>query len=84
MIPLQRTPRIQRLRIAAITLCLAGLPWVTGGCTTIKPWQHGALTDPMMQPDRDPLGQGLLDHDYFSRESATGGRGVSGPGCGCN
>jgi hypothetical protein len=37
-----------------------------------------------MRPDRDPAGTALAEHVYFSRESATGGRGVGGSGCGCN
>jgi hypothetical protein len=37
-----------------------------------------------MRPDRDPLGDGFMDHTYFSREAATGGHGVGGGGCGCN
>jgi hypothetical protein len=57
---------------------------LTAGCATIKPWQRGTLADPIMQADRDPLGQGLLDHVYFSREAAAGGRRVGGAGCGCN
>jgi len=57
---------------------------VTTGCATVKPWQRGTLADPIMQADRDPLGQGLLDHVYFSREAAAGGRSVGGAGCGCN
>ena len=38
----------------------------------------------VMRPDRDPLAVALAEHTYFSRESATGGRGVGGSGCGCN
>jgi hypothetical protein len=38
----------------------------------------------MMNPDRDPLGGSLTEHVYFSREAASGGRGVGGSGCGCN
>jgi hypothetical protein len=55
-----------------------------GGCETVKPWQRGALADPIMQPDRDPIGSGQIDHVYFSREQASGGRTVGGGGCGCN
>lgn len=57
---------------------------LSAGCATVKPWQRGALADPIMQPDRDPIGQGLIDHIYFSREAASGGRSVGGGGCGCN
>ena len=63
---------------------LSLLVTLSAGCATVKPWQRGALADPIMQPDRDPIGQGLIDHIYFSREAASGGRSVGGGGCGCN
>jgi hypothetical protein len=52
--------------------------------TRVRPWQRAALADDSMNPDRDALGSGLAEHVYFSREAATGGRGVGGSGCGCN
>jgi hypothetical protein len=54
------------------------------GCQAVKPWQRGQLGDPLMKPDRDPLGLALAEHVFFSREAAMGGRGVGGGGCGCN
>jgi hypothetical protein len=74
---------------------LAGLAGVIGavlatggfaGCATVRvePWQRATLTDYTMRPDRDPLATASAEHTYFSRESATGGRGVGGSGCGCN
>ena len=57
---------------------------VLTGCQNVKPWQRGALADYTMRADRDPLGQLQADHIYFSRETASGGRGVGGGGCGCN
>ena len=54
------------------------------GCQAVKPWQRGQLADPLMKPDRDPLGLALAEHVFFSREAAMGGRGVGGGGCGCN
>ncbi len=54
------------------------------GCASVKPWQREHLADYTMQPDRDPLGTALSEHIWFSREEATGGRGVGGGGCGCN
>ena len=54
------------------------------GCRSVKPWERGTLADPVMQADRDPLGVALSEHVYFSREEASGGRGVGGGGCGCN
>jgi len=56
----------------------------TSGCANVKPWERGTLTDYTMQSGRDPIATGQADHIYFSREEATGGRGVGGGGCGCN
>ena len=65
--------------VLVLLLGLAGT-----GCNTVKPWQRGQLADPLMRPDRDPLGLALAEHVFFSREAAMGGRGVGGGGCGCN
>ena len=70
---------------ASLTILLSSLALVCfSGCANVKPWQRGTLSDYSMRADRDPLGQGQMDHVYFSREMATGGRGVGGGGCGCN
>lgn len=66
-----------------VVLGLASLALLTG-CQSVKPWQRGQLADITMRPDRDPAGQGLAEHMWFSREAASGGRGVGGGGCGCN
>ena len=59
------------------------------GCTSVnlvrvKPWERATLADYTMNPGRDPLHTAMAEHIYFSRESAAGGRGVGGSGCGCN
>ena len=59
------------------------------GCTganlvRVKPWERATLADYTMRPDRDPLHTAMTEHVFFSRETATGGRGVGGSGCGCN
>ncbi len=54
------------------------------GCTNVKPWQRGTLSDYTMRGDRDPLGKAQAEHIWFSREEASGGAGVGGGGCGCN
>ncbi len=54
------------------------------GCKTVEPWQRRTLSDMTMRSDRDPAGQGLSEHLWFSREAASGGRGIGGGGCGCN
>ena len=64
---------------------LASAVLVTGsGCANVKPWQRGTLADYTMRGDRDPLGTAQAEHIWFSREEASGGRGVGGGGCGCN
>jgi len=70
----------------SLLLALAGLALGLGGCATarVQPWQRGTLADSTMDPDRDPLGAAMGDHVFFSREAASGGRGVGGSGCGCN
>ena len=60
-----------------------------GGCANpdlvrVHPWERATLADPIMRPDRDPLATAMSEHVYFSRETASGGRGVGGSGCGCN
>lgn len=54
------------------------------GLVRVKPWERATLTTYAMRPDRDPLHTTMTEHTYFSRESAAGGRGVGGSGCGCN
>jgi hypothetical protein len=74
--------------LRSIVLLLPGLilAAATSGCSTVKvqPWERAALADPVMRPDRDPLATAMYEHVYFSRESASGGRGIGGSGCGCN
>jgi hypothetical protein len=67
-----------------IALAIAVSAGLLSGCTGVKPWQRGPLSDYIMRPDRDPAADSLYEHVYFTREAATGGRGVGGGGCGCN
>lgn len=76
-----RLPNPRFLRSALPGIALLGL---LTGCQSVKPWQRGQLADVTMRPDRDPAGLGLAEHMWFSREAASGGRGVGGGGCGCN
>jgi hypothetical protein len=75
---------MKRRTIICAPVALLLLLRLIGGCAQVKPWQRGTLADPIMQADRDPLGAGLTDHVYFSREAASGGRTADGAGCGCN
>jgi hypothetical protein len=75
-------------RLAPIAALLA-VAALLCGCSTasavrVRPWERAALADETMNPDRDPLGAAMTEHIYFSREAASGGRGVGGSGCGCN
>lgn len=71
------------MKTITFTLILLSAAVLTG-CQHVKPWQRGTLADYTMRPDRDPLGVAQDEHIFFSRETAHGGRGVGGGGCGCN
>ncbi len=80
-----KTPSPKYILAAALLIGAA----LQSGCSTttavrVRPWERGALADDTMNPDRDPLGAAMSEHVYFSREAASGGRGVGGSGCGCN
>ncbi|MSU25199.1 MAG: DUF4266 domain-containing protein [Opitutus sp.] len=75
-------------RISLLALVLTGTA-LFSGCTStnlvrVKPWERAALADYKMNPARDPLHTAMAEHVFFSRETAAGGRGVGGSGCGCN
>ncbi len=58
------------------------------GCSSIikppQPWEKGLLAKPEMVMGGDALDQRFTQHIYGSKESASGGYGVGGGGCGCN
>jgi hypothetical protein len=73
--------------VFCLALALGSL--LCSGCTSanlvrVKPWERATLADYTMNPGRDPLHTSMAEHIYFSRETASGGRGVGGSGCGCN
>jgi len=77
----------RRSRAFAAALAVAALllgAGCAGPAVRVRPWERGQLADAAMDPGRDPLGSALTEHVYFSREAASGGRGVGGSGCGCN
>ena len=65
-------------------LAAAVLIAVSTGCAEVKPWQRGILAEQSMQLVPDKMEEYVDDHVYFSKEAATGGKGVGGGGCGCN
>jgi hypothetical protein len=75
-------------RISVLGLLCFALGLLSGcanpGLVRVKPWERATLTGYTMNPGRDPLATVMAEHIYFSRESANGGRGVGGSGCGCN
>lgn len=71
-------------RLCSLTILAIALGMFTSGCQHVSPWDRGALADPVMRADADPLGNMMAEHAWFSREAAAGGRGVGGGGCGCN
>jgi hypothetical protein len=81
-------PRDRFTRLALIVLgsllAAAGSGCTSASLVRVQPWQRATLADVTMNPARDPLATAMAEHIYFSRESATGGRGVGGSGCGCN
>jgi hypothetical protein len=75
-------------QLTALSFAVLGLA-AFGGCANsnlvrVQPWERTNLADYTMRTDRDPLATTMAEHVYFSRESASGGRGVGGSGCGCN
>lgn len=77
-------PKHRKLLLIAALALSGALSGCATQATRVKPWERGYLADATMDPNRDPLGTALMDHVYFSREAASGGRGVGGAGCGCN
>ena len=76
-------------RNIAAVLAVTALSWLTG-CSNlshlepVNPWEKGNLAKPHMTFEGDPLDQRFTQHIYGSKESASGGYGVGGGGCGCN
>ena len=72
-----------KTRLLLLLALIATIGLLTG-CVNVQPWERGNLADPTMNPGRNPLGGMMSEHMWFSREAASGGRGVGGGGCGCN
>ena len=50
----------------------------------VKPWEKGTLAKQAMTPGGVGRDNSLYSHVYTSKETARGGDGVGGGGCGCN
>jgi len=68
---------IAALMIISITACSSIEPWV-------QPYERDHLADPIMKFERNPVSSAYSHHIYEVRESARGGLGATGGGCGCN
>mgnify|MGYP003507617073 FL=1 len=73
---------MRRAVLLVLTLALS----VLGGCVLerVQPWERDVLARKSMQLDAYPLDTYLDEHIYSSKETARGGQGVGGGGCGCN
>ncbi|MCC6207316.1 MAG: DUF4266 domain-containing protein [Gammaproteobacteria bacterium] len=65
------------------TLSTLALVLMLSACSTVEPWERGALAKPQMASDPHPLQSSLSTHVYNSREAASGGNSAGGGGCGC-
>ena len=76
-----------KTRIALLVMAMAGA--FASGCANtnlarVKPWERDILSRPDMALDASPVDAAFDEHVYFSKESASGGRGFGGGGCGCS
>lgn len=77
------------MKAALWTLCVSIFITCTG-CSSldqigkVQAWERGSLAKPQMALDVDALDARFTQHIYTSKESASGGYGVGGGGCGCN
>jgi hypothetical protein len=72
------------MKTSALLFMAVALVLGAAGCANVKPWQRGTMSDYTMKANRDPIGDAQSEHIFFSREEASGGKGVGGGGCGCN
>jgi hypothetical protein len=73
---------------SGIRITLLLVVFCTSACSRIEPWvkpyERQNIADKVMSFERDPVATSYLHHVYDARESARGGDGASGGGCGCN
>ena len=71
------------MRRISLVVLMAGLVGATG-CTTVRPWQRGQLSEAPMQME-DTSTQRFERNVEVYREGAVGANGgKSGGGCGCS
>lgn len=85
--PLHRTaapgPALLRLARAGLAALLLVSAAGISGCARVLQKDREYLSDPILQLDPDPLGNGLESHNLPRREGSAGGGSGSGGGCGC-
>lgn len=54
------------------------------GYETVEPWHKESLAEERMQLNPYSMENSADQKIYYSRESANGGQGIGGGGCGCN
>jgi len=69
-----------KIKIISLVLTLG----VVSACTPLKPWERGNLALSQMALDPDGQEAAFRQHTFYSKESASGGYGGHGGGCGCN
>lgn len=72
--------------IRAVMPILVLLLVAISGCALerVQPWERDVLARKSMQLDAYPIDTYLDEHVYSSKETARGGQGIGGGGCGCN
>lgn len=78
------TAKVFLKKITFMGLSLAIL--ILNGCqiTPVAAWEKGTLAEPVMSPAGLAQYNTINTHIYTSKETAKGGDGVAGGGCGCN
>lgn len=64
--------------------CISAAFITLAACSTVEPWNRGALAKDVMAWQSHPLKASLDNHIYFSKEGTAGGGRAAGGGCGCN
>ncbi len=69
------------MSLKTLVILLAAM--ACSSCVTVKPWERGELSDPIMIFDENPIDAGVQEHYLDYREGSTGGTGAQSGGCGC-
>jgi hypothetical protein len=67
----------------ALAALLLGMGFSLSGCAEVAPWERGNLAKAHMALDPYPAQSAWREHNYGSREAASGSASASGGGCGC-